>query len=272
MTKIKTNKKRKSQNNKTIKILNSSFVIAIPSHNREELIQKTTLKLLKNHKINFKNVYVFSSPESFVKYKSIQQLWGFKLIKSRNSIKDKRNHIIKYFESGQKIIEMDDDIENIMHTVKKKKRTPINNLKRFFNECFSKLNKKGLWGLNSTDSTLSPNGLDKFGTYTIVSACCGYYNDKRIKLTVEEKEDFERVVQFYKLKLPVLKRGAYGIKTKYWINPGGIQSRYSKEERIKVQKKSAEKLMKKYPEFFNKSQRENGLVDLRFKNRNPLNY
>ncbi len=272
MNKTKIKKIKKNNTKKNLKSRQMSFKIAIPSHDRFDLIQDTTLKLLKKHKVDFKNVFIFCSPESFSKYSTIKQKYGLTLVRSKKNIKDKRNHIINFFKNNQKIVEMDDDIEDIMNTKKNIKRSSVKDLIGFYEDSFKVLGKKGLWGINSTNSTLSPSGKDSFGTYTIVGACCGYYNDKRINLTVDEKEDFERVVQFYKLQLPILKRGAYGIKTKYWTNPGGIQSRYSKEERIKVQKKSAELLMEKYPGIFNKLQRANGLIDLRFKSRNPLKY
>jgi len=101
--------------------------------------------------------------------------------------------------------------------------------------------------------------------------CCGYINDKRIKLTLTEKEDFQRVIQFYLLKLPILKRTGYGIRTKPWINQGGLQSRYSMKKRIIIQKKSANKLMMLYPGLGYLMVRKNGVVDFKFRSKDPLN-
>ena len=272
MNKTIKHKKQSKRTSKKISQASKKIHIAIPSHNRLEMLQKNTLSLLKKHKIDFNQVFIFSSPDSYKLYKTIQEQWGFHLIKSKDSIKGIRNHIIKYFKSGVKVLEMDDDIQDIMNTKKGIKRTPVSDLYSLFEESFEKLNGKGLWGMNTTDSTKTPNGIDKFGTYTIINSCCGYFNDKRIKLTVKEKEDYDRVAQFYMLKLPILKRGAYGIKTNYWNNPGGIQSKYDKKKRIKIQKESAEILMKKFPGIFRKQTRPNGLVDLRFKGSNPLHY
>ena len=269
-----TNKKYKRRN-KTKKIFKknkSKIHIAIPSHNRVKLLQKYTLSLLKKHNFDFNYIFIFCSPESYNDYKKLQKTWGFNLIKSKDSITGIRNHMIKYFKSGTKVVEMDDDIEDIMNTKKGIKRTPVSDLQGLFRESFDMLGTSGMWGLNSTDSTMSPNGVDKFGTYTIINSCCGYINDKRIKLTVKEKEDFDRVAQFYMLKLPILKRGAYGIKTNYWNNPGGIQDRYDRKKRIQIQKESANELMKKFPRLFRKNVRSSGLVDIRFKGANPLRF
>ena len=78
-------------------------VIAIPSHQRPEQLQRKTLTLLKRHKIDMGVVYIFSSPISHNEYKNIAKSWGVNLIKSKKSILDTRNHIIKYFPENAKI-------------------------------------------------------------------------------------------------------------------------------------------------------------------------
>ncbi len=80
-----------------------------------------------------------------------------------------------------------------------------------------------------------------------------------------EKEDFDRVCQFYKKNLPILKRCGYGINTRYWKNQGGIQARYNFDQRIIVQKESADMLMEKYPDLVYQRIRKNGIVDIRFR-------
>ena len=244
-------------------------VIAIASHERPKQLQEKTLSLLKRHGVKMDKVFVFASPESFITYSDIAKVWGFNLIESKASILDARNHIIEYFDEGAKIIEMDDDVEDIEVTVKGQKNSSVKNLIMLFNETFEKLGKVGLGGFNANTNNYFAMGEDKFGLYSIINSCLGYVNDKRIKLTVAEKEDFERCIQFYKLELPILKRTGYGIKTKYWKNKGGIQDRYDFEKRKQVQRESAEQIMEKYPEFCFTKERKNGIVDIRFR-RDPL--
>ena len=85
-------------------------VIAIASHERPQILQCKTLKLLKRHKIPMNQVYVFVSPQSHSTYKEIEKNWGFQLVGGKNTtILKTRNNIIKYFDEGQNIVEMDDD-------------------------------------------------------------------------------------------------------------------------------------------------------------------
>jgi len=247
-----------------------NFIIAIASHKRPEILQSKTLNLLKNHNISMKKVYVFVSPESYEEYIPIKNKWKFNLVGGDNTtILETRNNIIAYFDEGQNIIEMDDDVEDIEVTVKGKKNKPVKDLKELFNESFQIISSSGLFGFNANTNNFFAGGIDKFGLYSIINSCLGYKNDKRIKLTVSEKEDFERVIQFYELDLPILKRTGYGIKTRYWKNPGGIQSHYDFKKRIEVQKQSAEQLLEKYPWAVRKQVRKNGIYDLRFK-KDPL--
>ena len=248
-----------------------NFVIAIASHKRPEILQSKTLNLLKKHNISMKKVFVFVSPESYQDYIPIKNKWKFNLIGGDNAtILKTRNNIIKFFDEGQNILEIDDDVEEIETTLKGVKNKPVTDLKELINESFKIIHTGGLFGLNANTNNFFATGIDKFGLYSIINSCLGYKNDKRIKLTVAEKEDFQRVIQFYELDLPILKRTGYGIKTRYWRTPGGIQSHYDFKKRIQVQKQSGEELLEKYPYAFRKQVRKNGILDLRFK-RDPLN-
>ena len=247
-----------------------NFVIAIPSHKRPDILQSKTLTLLKNHNISMKKVFVFVSPESYQDYIPIKNKFKFNLVGGDNTtILKTRNNIIKYFDEGQNIIELDDDVEEIEITLKGLKNKPVTNLKELFNESFQIIHTGGLFGFNANTNNFFAANTDKFGLYSIINSCLGYKNDKRIKLTVAEKEDFERAIQFYELNLPILKRTGYGIKTKYWTTKGGIQSHYDFKKRVEVQKQSAEQLLEKYPWSARKQVRKNGIVDLRFY-RDPL--
>lgn len=244
------------------------YVIAIASHDRIDMIQKLTLALLRKHHISMEIVYVFCSPEFERAYRVIGSKWGLNVVLSKNNIKDTRNHIIEYFPEGKRIVEIDDDVREIVRVVPGKRVTPIISMKMLIKQSFNKLLcGEGLWGVNATDNNREGmnRGIDKYGSYSIVNSFCGYVNDKRITLTVDEKEDYDRTAQFVRLDKPVLKRTGYGIRTKYWKNSGGIQSRYDFGKRVGVQKKSANTLIRKFPGYFAARTRNNGIVDIRFR-------
>jgi len=245
------------------------FVIAIASHERLKLFEDKTITFLKKHNVDFAKVYVFVSDLSYLSYEPLSEKYGFNLLNSNNnllkfnnnSILTTRNNIINYFEEGAKILEMDDDIDDIIDFTTNK---GVDNFVELVDESFKLISDGGLFGFSAQANKFFSNGIDKFGLYSIINSCCGYINDKKIELTVYEKEDYERCIQFYKINLPILKRGNYGIKTKYWKNQGGIQSRYSWEKRVTVQRESALWLKKLYPEYVRIQIRSNGIYDIRF--------
>lgn len=244
--------------------------IAIPSHHRVEQLRKKTLALLLKHGFSEEDIYIFVAPECYGDYKD--EYSKCNVIQSKLNITEKRNHIIEYFDSGEMIVEMDDDVENIMNTKKGEKATPVENIKQLFEDSFRVLGTSGLWGLNANDNAYFASGKDKIGIQlcSICNTTLGYFNDKDIKLTTPEKEDFERVIQFYLKDNIILKRGGYGIKTKYWNNKGGLLSQYDFEERKIKQKESADLLMNKYPELVYQRKRANGIVDIRFRQRKVI--
>ena len=81
---------------------------------------------------------------------------------------------------------------------------------------------------------------------------------------MEEKEDFERTILFFLSGKRILKRGRWGIRTKYWSNKGGIQSKYDFQTRTEVQKQAAIELHERYPDLTRIHVRKNGIYDIRF--------
>ena len=71
-------------------------------------------------------------------------------------------------------------------------------------------------------------------------------------------EDYERVIYHYNDNRRILKRSFIGIKTKYWTMKGGIQSNYSKDDRITIQNEAADYLLKTYPQLVYIRTRKNG--------------
>lgn len=248
----------------------TDYVVAIASHARKNILEQRTIALLTKHKINMNIVYVFVSDTSYDNYIDLQKKYNFNLMKgNNNSILETRNNIIQYFEEGQPIIEIDDDITDIVILNKHKPTESLENLDELFLECFAMLPGQGLFGFCAQANSFFSNCTDQFGLYSIINSCLGYYNDKRIVLTVKEKEDYERTCIFYTMNLPILKRSGFGIKTKYWSTKGGIQSHYSFNKRIEVQRQSALQLKQKFPKLCYTYTRPNKIMDIRFY-RDPL--
>ena len=75
-------------------------------------------------------------PNHIIHINKYRKKWGFNLVKTKDNIKDARNHIIQYFRNGEKIVEMDDDIKDIVIMKPGKKNKRVRDLKKFLEESF----------------------------------------------------------------------------------------------------------------------------------------
>ena len=158
---------------------------------------------------------------------------------------------------------MDDDVNAIVH--KDLGKLPNYSVFRTFEDCFKCINEDvPVFGFNSNTNFRSSTDIKK-GIYSIISSCMGKINDKSIKLSIQEKEDFEYVCILARNNKQVLKLCFTGISTTYWKMRGGIQARLNQVERIQKQNESAFFLKQKYDDLIYIKQRDNGLWDARFK-------
>tara|TARA_Y100000816_G_scaffold276677_1_gene246087 strand:- start:739 stop:1809 length:1071 start_codon:yes stop_codon:yes gene_type:complete len=192
----------------------------------------------------------------FNKYiKNINIVVGFK------GLKNQRNYISQYFSNNQKILQLDDDVKDILKLKydvsdpknrKKYSLHSIKNLHKFivnaFNTCIN--NNIYLWGIYPVNNAYFMKPDKSFNLKFIVGPMFGIINrkNKDLKLTVDEKENVERTLQYYNLDKKVLRFNNVTIKTTYFKTPGGMQSNKRNDvQRMKNALKSAEYLHKKYP-------------------------
>ena len=276
--------------NKNIK----SYVVAIPSYKRYNILFNQTLHTLFKHKINPSIIYVFlaNNTEKKLYINSLKNLVGKKSSKLTNSktsskltnsitssndekeflkkvifvvgkkgLRNQRNFINKFFPENLHILQLDDDIKDILQLDydkqnpkdrKKYNLSSIKNLNKFiiksFNECIK--NNIYLWGIYPVNNAyfMTPNNTTSLKF--IVGPMFGIINrhNKKLKLTVDEKENVERTLQHYTVDKKVLRINSVTVKTTYFKTPGGMQStKRNNTKRMSNALNSAEYLHKKYP-------------------------
>lgn len=253
--------------------LDDNYIIAIPSYKRSDIIQTHTLAVLNRHKINPKCITIFvANQEEYDIYKEALPSFLYNnIVIGVLELKNQRNFISEYYPEGQHIVEMDDDIREIMQLVVKrwsssrsgksgksgkskkpiKTVTPIENLDAFIKRAFEMCTESNifLWGVYPL---VNPH----FMTYKvttdlrfIVGPMWGMINRHRkdLQLTVNEKENSERTLQFWVADGAVLRFNNIGIDTKYYKNKGGMQ--YENKNRKEEALKSVYYLNKMYPKL-----------------------
>jgi hypothetical protein len=306
------------------------YVIAIPTYAREKIIFQRTLKTLYECSIKSDYTYLFfASDEEYKKYldsfsyievykkkidnkKYMTWLSKVKCVIGILGLSNQRNFISKFFQEGQYIIQMDDDIQDFYflkwneNDIKNRKQwdlksfklknsqNPQNPQKAGFVKLTKKSNlnkdiKKDLKSKNKTlkqknhlDKIKHPktlhnlildtfkycleNGIYLWGIYPIENAyfmnpepstklkfivgpCFGIINRHRadLELTLDEKENVERTLQYWTMDGKVLRLNNITLRTQYYKVPGGMQS--EGKDRKKEAMRSAEYLHSKYPEI-----------------------
>lgn len=235
----------------------SSYIIAIPTYNRPELIQQKTLALLHRHNIPKELIILFvANLDQYKLYKStIPTILYGKIIVGELGLKNQRNFINDYFAEGTNIVQMDDDLEKIMQLQHKddgsKYLIPILNLDKFIKGAFQLCKEKNifLWGVYPLANARFMTPKITTDLRFIVGPFWGIINRHHpdLKLTIDEKENTERTLQHWSIDHAVLRFNNIGIQTKYYKNKGGMQNegKNRKNEALK----SVHYLHNKYPKL-----------------------
>ena len=256
------------------------YIVAIPSYQRAGTIINKTLKTLFNHQIpaNLITIFLANKEEYNTYYKIFQKpkttfpsldgkyimyLQSISMVIGEKGLKNQRNFISNYYLDKQKIVQMDDDIEGVkMLVVNEKdeknrklwKLEDVPNLHQLIIETFKMSGKMGafLWGIYPIANPyfMSPKVTSELKF--IVGPMFGIINrkDGSLKLSIDEKENVERTLQYFVKDNAVLRLNNVTVITKYYTNPGGMQAdKDAKKKRIQDAEKSAQYLHKKYPDL-----------------------
>lgn len=228
--------------------------ICIPSFNRYETINQKSLKVLLNGGYKPSEIDVFvANKEQYDKYKQIIHA-DINIIIGVKGLKNIREFIFDYYEEGEKLLCLDDDIEAISGIFvcedNIKRPRPITNLKEIVNRGFDLCENHSLklWGLYPCSNVFfmelhEPVTTDyKF----IIGNFFGCINCKEMnKLSVLDYDDFERSIKSYLLYGGSVRMNHLSAKTKYQKNKGGCQET-DRETNFAI---SREILLTSYPDF-----------------------
>ena len=167
--------------------------IAVPSYNRVNIFKDKTFKVLIDNGIMLDEIYLFvASQEQYDEYKAVLPD-DLKIIIGEKGMCNIRNFMTNYFDEGDVIVYMDDDIEKVKT---KNNKTFVSALK----ECCEYLETSpfNLAGLPPTFNDYF-NKTDGFKAGCLVAIGCFYImrNDKSIQVANVITEDLERTILCY---------------------------------------------------------------------------
>ena len=238
-----------------------TYKIAIPTYKRQETLQKKTLSTLLRNNINPNKIYLFVADEDEKKIylSNIPRSNYNKIIVGVKGLRNQRNFIQQYFNNNENIVQFDDDISDIKQLTvqnpslgkKSHKLKPISNLNQFLVNAFKHLKKNNLYlfGVYPVDNAYFMQDKVTTDLRFIVGPMWGVINrkDKKLSLSIDEKEDVERTLLHYKKDKGVVRYNNITIQTAYYSEKGGMQS--ENKNRTNEAMKSAKLLVKRYPNY-----------------------
>jgi hypothetical protein len=239
------------------------YKIAIPSYNRASVLNNKTLKCLSNNGIDPNKIYIFIVEEELEKYKNILDNNLFNtLVLGNKGLIQQREYIENYFNCGDFIISLDDDIQSIDLSL-----TSFDSLHSFFLQSFCdlKANSAFIWGVYPVYNKFFRNTKSDLSTELkyIVGAFYGFINRKNlIKLSLknDNKEDVERSIKYFINDGIVLRYNKIGFKTKYYGTDGGGMGKFN--DRLESMKISSLYIQNKYPTISKIKIRKNGMYEI----------
>jgi len=237
----------------------------IPSYQRANKFTDLTYKFLKDQDIDLQDVWLILREDD-------PQLEMYGMIPVNHLLTDTKgigmthNEITSFFDAGDYLVELDDDLKHIIDT----ERKPITNFKEVCIEMFQQLESKKL-SFGGTYSVPNPMFMKACKEYTTdlryMLGCVRFrINRKDIILETNYAEDMENCILHYIRDGGILKNNYIAPVTKNY-SPGGCDG---SGRNIETEKKDKEHLANKYPDHCTLFQRKNGRWDLRLKHKRPI--
>lgn len=244
------------------------YRIAIPSYKRQDILTEKTLSYLKECGIpsDIIDVFVANKEEYEIYKKNIPKNLYSNLIIGVERLFKQRNFITDYYPQNQPLICMDDDITELKQLKKGKLKKIDKNLDKIIKYGFYLMKKYDttLCGIYPVDNPFFMGNTLSVGLYFCVGLFTWIYNDKSIKLTITNKDDYERTIKTYIKKGKVIRFDNITATTNYYTEKGGLQD--SDERTHEMIEKSGKYLIKKYPEFCEENtNRKNEYFEIKFR-------
>lgn len=227
-----------------------SLEIAIPTYNRSSTINDKTLKLLE--KFNKKQVKLYVEDlDQYEQYKLTCPDYDI-VVTQTEGIVEKRNYIMSKTESKY-LLMLDDDIINIKNI--DGNNITSDELKELILLGFKTTveNNCRLWGINGYSNNYFFKDQYSTNLKFIIGCFMGIIiNDNRPILIPEDLtvlEDYYLSIKYFQEDGKIIRYNQFGIQQKYFTGEGGLQSHYSKDERVAEQNRCIVYIHQRLPSY-----------------------
>jgi hypothetical protein len=164
-------------------------------------------------------------------------------------MKNIRNFITQYFPKNDKLFYLDDDIIDIYSLSSSNKLEPIDSLDELIKFGFNLCEKKDcrLFSIYPVQNAYFMKNSITRGLVYCMGGCYGIINEPSLTVCVDNKEDFERTLQYFmNTKGGVIRFNYVCCGTKGYVGKGGMQT-FDRSNLVILEE--AEKLVEKYGDY-----------------------
>jgi len=227
--------------------------IAIATYSRWNELMKMTLAYISGTDFPLSRVDLFVVDDQRDEYEKALRGARIKVGGIHHAdvtLKAARMSISNFYDEGDPIVCMDDDVAMLGAAVTRKgKLEAITKLEAFLDFAFSETMQRGaaLWGVYPVGNPFYMRN----GITTDLRLICGYTygclntRDQRMQVKVSQKEDYERSILFYKRDGAVVRFNRIAGDHQYTKTRGGMQG----QRKQNTDAESIKYLLKKYPMF-----------------------
>ena len=235
--------------------------IVIPSYQRSSSINDKSLKTLYESGYLPAEIDLFvANEDEYDNYRAVVHS-DINIIVGCKGLKNIRNFIFNYYDQGEHLLCLDDDIESIkiLDPDSESLRSAIDFtdiVKQGFDLCEKHSLK--LWGLYTCcNPRFMSNSKEITTDYKfIIGNFFGCINCKNMnQLNVDDIDDYERSIRSFQLYGGSIRLNHVGARTKFLKNEGGAQADVNRIDKIN---QSIETLKENYPNMFYLKKKKSG--------------
>ena len=235
--------------------------IVIPSYQRSSSINEKSLKTLYESGYLPQDIDLFvANEEEYDAYRAQVHI-DINIIIGCKGLKNIRNFIFNYYDEGEHLLCLDDDIEGLKTLVLNERLQNLIDFKDIVKQGFDLCEEHSLklWGLFTCCNPRFMNNTEAVTTdyKFIIGNFFGVINCRDMnQVNVEDIDDYERSIRSYQLYGGSVRLNHVAAKTKFLKNEGGAQA---DEQRFDTINQSIEKLKDIYPDMFYLKKKKSGI-------------
>lgn len=223
------------------------YVVAIPSYQRAEQLEKRTLTLLLEGGVDPERVHVFlhDNDPTISEYADVAQRTGINLIVTKaRGITAQRTGIAALWPEGQPVVSMDDDVTALLAARDAKTLEPVPSLHDLFRRMFWETRDRALWvwGFAPVPNAffLKPDKIAE-GLKFLIFTCYGFYSRPGHPVhshTVPYKDENELSLRAWWYDGAAVRHDGIAAKANFYTLAGGCQAAGRNHDQIEASVRS----------------------------------